>query len=226
MSQAKARTRKAQGEETRAILINTAARLFALNGYHGVSMRTLAAEADVNLATVGYHFGGKAGLYEAIIMNIIAEREKFFPTAAETERRMQEAGDDPYAKGDVVTWYITALINGMLGDKEYIWPAFLLSREMAQPSEVYPLLEEQFFNPSFESLATLTRHSLPEDTEEDELVIIPHCIIGMAVKFLECQGMVLNRLCWREYDEQGLGRIAEVLSKRTRGLLGLPMETR
>lgn len=224
MSKTKALSRKAQGEETRAILISTAARLFALNGYHGVSMRTLASEAGVNLATVGYHFGGKAGLYEAIMKNIISVRDDFFPTAEETELRMNKAGDDPHAKGEVVNWFITTLINGMLGDKEHIWPAFLLAREMAYPSEVFPLLEKQFFTPSFESLTTLARHSLPDDTDPEELIITSHCIIGMAVKFLECQSMIINRLCWQSFDEKGVQKIATVLGKRTRGFLGLPME--
>lgn len=226
MSQAKSLSRKAQGEETRAILISTAARLFALDGYHGVSMRTLAAEAEVNLATVGYHFGGKAGLYEAIMKEIIAEREVFFPTAEETEARMLEAGDDPSAKGEVASWFISVLINGMLGNKDYIWPALLLSREMARPSEVFPLLEEQFFNPSFAALTTLTRHSMPEGTDNEEVIITAHAIIGMAVKFLECQGMVCDRMAWTEYGDQGVNKIATVLSKRIRGFLGLPMESK
>lgn len=224
MSQSKALSRKAQGEETRAILINTAARLFAIHGYNGVSMRTLAAEADVNLATVSYHFGGKAGLYEAIMKNMIDARARFFPTAEETERRMNEAGDDAHAKGDVVTWYITTLVMGMLGNKEHIWPAFLISREMARPTDAFPILEEHFFTPSFESLHTLTTHSLPDDTDAEELTIVAHCIIGMSVKFLECQGMITDRLCWHGYDEHGLQKICAVLSKRIRGFLGLPME--
>lgn len=224
MTNPKTLTRKAQGEETRAVLISTAARLFAINGYNGVSMRTLSAEAGVNLATVSYHFGGKAGLYEAIMRNIIEARAEFFPTAVETARRMAEAGDSPHAKGEVVTWYVTTLLHGILGNKEHIWAAFLLSREMARPTEVFPMLEEHFFTPSFESLSTLARHALPEGTPEEEIVIVSHCIISMSVKFLECQEMITNRLCWNGIDGQGLKTISSILSKRTRGFLGLPME--
>ncbi len=224
MSQTKALNRKAQGEETRAILISTAARLFALDGYNGVSMRTLAAKAEVNLATVGYHFGGKPGLYKAIMMNIITIRDQFFPTAQETERRMLEAGDDPHAKGEVVSWFVTALVNGMLGNKEHIWPAFLLGREMARPSEVFPILEEQFFAPSFDSLSALTTHALPKDTDLEEIAIVVQCIIGMTVKFLECQRMVVDRLGWESLDEKAVKKIALIISNRTRGFLGLPME--
>lgn len=219
----KTMSRKAQGEETRAILIDTGARLFAQNGYHGVSMRTLAAEAGVNLATVGYHFGGKSGLYEAILDQIIAMRDDFFPTAEDVEDRMKDA-DDPQASAKVVSWYVTQLVRGMLGVKEHIWPAFLISRELAQPTDLYPKLEKEFFTPSTLSLNTLVRSVLPENTDHEEIVITSHCIIGMVVKFLEGHDLITQRLGWESYEGQGLEKIISILTKRIRGFLGLPME--
>jgi AcrR family transcriptional regulator len=50
---------------TKAAVLVTAERLFALNGFQAVSVRDITAEAGVNLASVNYHFGGKdALLYE------------------------------------------------------------------------------------------------------------------------------------------------------------------
>ncbi len=226
MSKTKALSRKAQGEETRAIVISTAARLFAMNGFHGVSMRMLAAEAGVNLASVGYHFGGKAGLYEAIIREIIAARESFFPTEEETLKRMEQAGSNITGQCEVVNWYVRTLVIGLLGQEEYKWPAFLLSRELAQPSDHFPLLEEQFFDPSFASLTALVKDILPEETSPEELIIVAQCVIGVVVKFLEGQELLLKRLGWAKYAEDNLEVIATILSKRIRGLLGLPMETK
>lgn len=40
---------------------------FANAGYSAVSTRKLAAEAGVNIASLNYHFGGKRGLYEAVV---------------------------------------------------------------------------------------------------------------------------------------------------------------
>lgn len=217
-------SRKAQGEETRAVLIETGARLFGQNGYHGVSMRTLAAEAGVNLATVGYHFGGKAGLYEAILDAIIEIRDDFFPDHKAVEERLEAAKNDPYAKGELVTWYVQKLVRGMLGREEHVWPSFLISRELAQPSDMFPKLESEFFNPSFESLKALARGVLPEGTDDEEVQITSQCIIGLVVKFLEGRTMILKRLNWESYDEKNIDTLANIISKRTRGLLGLPME--
>jgi len=220
----KSMSRKAQGEETRATLISVGARLFAQNGYHGVSMRMLAAEAGVNLATVGYHFGGKAGLYEAILQSLIDIRNDIFPTPEEVEEKVREAGATPEAKGEVSDWFLTRLIQGMLGHEHDHWPVFIISRELAQPTDLYPKLDTEFFNPAQQTLVSFVSSMLGEDVDEEENFIVAHTIIGMLTKFLEGYNYVIPRLGWESYEGHGMAKITEVLTKRTRGFLGLPME--
>ena len=47
---------------TRERILKTAERLFAERGFNGVSVRELAAAANVNIASIGYHFRNKEGL--------------------------------------------------------------------------------------------------------------------------------------------------------------------
>ena len=47
---------------TRRRLIDATARLFAEHGYNGLTMRSVAQEADANLAAANYHFGSKDAL--------------------------------------------------------------------------------------------------------------------------------------------------------------------
>ena len=51
---------------TRERILSTAERLFAQRGFSGVSMRALAAEAGVNIASIGYHFENKEGLLSQV----------------------------------------------------------------------------------------------------------------------------------------------------------------
>jgi AcrR family transcriptional regulator len=57
------RTRQATGER----ILAAAERLFVAHGYDGTSSRMITAAARVNLAAVNYHFGGKRGLFEAML---------------------------------------------------------------------------------------------------------------------------------------------------------------
>ncbi len=47
-------------------IINTAEKLFALNGFDGTSVRDIAHEAGVNIAMISYYFGSKEKLMEAV----------------------------------------------------------------------------------------------------------------------------------------------------------------
>ena len=53
--------------DSRFQLLTVATPLFARKGLHGVSVRELARSAGVNLAMISYHFGGKEGLYAAVV---------------------------------------------------------------------------------------------------------------------------------------------------------------
>ena len=53
--------------DCRATLIAAAAPLFAEKGYNGVSVRELAKSAGFNLSMISYYFGGKEGLYAAVL---------------------------------------------------------------------------------------------------------------------------------------------------------------
>ena len=54
-------------EDTRTKILDTAERLFAEEGFAATSLRTITAEAGVNLASVNYHFGSKEALLFAVL---------------------------------------------------------------------------------------------------------------------------------------------------------------
>lgn len=57
---------------TKEQILDAAERMFAENGIHAVSLRTIIAEAEVNLAAVHYHFGSKDALVEAVFERRVA----------------------------------------------------------------------------------------------------------------------------------------------------------
>ena len=55
-------------EGTRAALLDAATELFARRGFSGAKTEEIARLAGVNKAMINYHFGGKARLYETILV--------------------------------------------------------------------------------------------------------------------------------------------------------------
>lgn len=65
-------------------ILHAAERLFAEHGMSGVGLRAITAAANVNLASISYHFGSKEGLLEALFAARAA------PIAEERVRLLEE----------------------------------------------------------------------------------------------------------------------------------------
>ena len=73
------RRARADGDRTRERILEAAIPLFAQHGYAGASIRTIAGAAEVNVATLAYHFVDKDGLYLAVCLRLHEELSSTFP---------------------------------------------------------------------------------------------------------------------------------------------------
>ncbi len=78
-----AERRRADGHRTRERILETALPLFAERGFAGTSIRTVAQAADVNVATLAYHFTDKEGLYSTVVQRLHSELEEGWPVELE-----------------------------------------------------------------------------------------------------------------------------------------------
>ncbi|WP_313138797.1 TetR/AcrR family transcriptional regulator [Stenotrophomonas sp.] len=68
-----ARGLRSDGEATRARILVAAGELFAVTGYAETSSKAIAARAEVDLASINYHFGNRSGLYQAVLAECHAQ---------------------------------------------------------------------------------------------------------------------------------------------------------
>ncbi|MFI1539301.1 TetR/AcrR family transcriptional regulator [Streptomyces anandii] len=61
------RGRRPGKPDTRRVILAAARRRFLEDGYHAVTMRSIADEAEVDLALLSYYFGSKKGLFGAAL---------------------------------------------------------------------------------------------------------------------------------------------------------------
>jgi len=66
-------------KSTRARIIEAAGELFAEKSFKETTIRDIVERADVNLAAVNYHFGGKKKLHDEVIRFIIEDISGRFP---------------------------------------------------------------------------------------------------------------------------------------------------
>ncbi|MEM9778272.1 MAG: TetR/AcrR family transcriptional regulator [Pseudomonadota bacterium] len=61
------RPKGVQSTQTRARILDAAEQLFADRGYDGTSIRDVAAAADLQIHSIGYHFGPKEQLFDIVV---------------------------------------------------------------------------------------------------------------------------------------------------------------
>src|SRR5947207_8147090 len=112
--------------ETRARLLNAAARLFAEHGFAGVTVRDICRKARANVAAVNYHFGGKDGLYTAV-MRMAIETMQGTTEAA----RAAGQGLPPEQR---IRAYVAVFADRLLGSHHETWIHQLMIRELSDPT--------------------------------------------------------------------------------------------
>jgi AcrR family transcriptional regulator len=128
--------------DKRLTILLAAEKLFALNGFHGVSIRDIATEAGVPLALVGYYFGAKHELYHAIF-------ESWHPMIQQRLSGLAAAIADA-DQADRLERILDAFIGPVLAlhqhpDGRYY--ALMAARDLAAPSPEADRVHREFFDP-------------------------------------------------------------------------------
>src|SRR6185312_12842639 len=94
---------------TKEKILNAAEKLIAEQGYAATSLRSIIAEAGVNLAAVHYHFHSKEALLEAVILRraVPANQERL----ALLDRFEKEAGGNPIPLERVIEAFVAPTLH-------------------------------------------------------------------------------------------------------------------
>jgi AcrR family transcriptional regulator len=122
----------------REALLTAALSAFARNGYEATSLRTIAADAGVDMALVARLFGSKADLWLAVV-DFLAERQ-----AAGRARLAEIADTAAHDPAEAMRCFIRFYAEVSAKGREV--PAFIM-QESGQPSERLDLLVERLILP-------------------------------------------------------------------------------
>ncbi|WP_108661293.1 CerR family C-terminal domain-containing protein [Acuticoccus kandeliae] len=128
---------RTDGEATYNRILEAAGRLFAASGFAETTSKAIAQAAEVDLASINYHFGNRAGLYR----RVLAEAHRRVIRVDELERLRDS--DLPAQEK------LRALIAGLVraaADEEG-WHARVLSRELLSPTSHLTVLWEDEIAP-------------------------------------------------------------------------------
>ncbi len=172
MNKPAGRPRAADLEARNQQLIETAGRLFIELGYGKVSLELIAREAHVAVRTIYVKFGGKAGLFQAVL---VANRDKFIPPQQmEHDQRPFKEVIAEFSEHflDMVSTPEALAVQRMVIAEGQFNPELAQSFYQAGPRQTREMLATYFARPD---ILALLREDMPHDLLPSYLI---NCVMG------------------------------------------------
>lgn len=191
--------------DTKQKLLNAAEKLFAQLGYHATSLRAITAAAQVNLAAVNYHFGGKEGLLEAVFLRRLEplNAQRLEQLEAVLAREVQ-AGEKPDCR-DVLRTFVAPTFSLRSHGAEAENFVALVGRALAEPQGVPMSVFMRHMAPLMVRLYHALASSLPALSRETLFWRLHFCL-GSLSHIMRC-----NERCLMVPDGVELHRDSEIL---------------
>lgn len=204
-----------RGDQTREALLAAAITIFGRDGFHAASTRAIAREAGANQALIGYHFGGKQGLYLAAFESIAAQvAQHMLPVIAELQRSI--AALEPNSPQRVAasiagmeTLFGASLdLFGRAASSPWVR---LIMREQLDPDQGMDILNRGIFGNLLDVLTQLVAVANGgETTEQTRLQAL--MLLGQMLVFLTSRGSLEQQLGWTELGAAQLAAIKNQLA--------------
>ena len=199
-------TGTAGAQDTRAALIRAATIQFGEHGFAGTSIRSIAAEAKVNLALISYHFGGKDGLYEACALNIADTLRQVVGTGltAAAEQGKPIGPDEALA---VLENAIRSLVGFIVANSQSRHFVMFVVRELSHPGRNLEIIFSQVFEPVHRAACRLYASAAGGDAEDPSVKLAVFSVVGQVIYFRLAMPIVQRRMGWAETSSGEAGEI-------------------
>lgn len=191
----------APAEDARARLLHAGLRLFAQQGYAKTSTREIAEAASVNVASISYYFGDKAGLYRAVFTEPLGSLEEDLSRFAPTNLTLRQA-----LRG----FYAGFLEPMKAGDMARLCTK-LHFREMLEPTGICNVHESLGIEQMHLAMVDVIRRCLGLAQADDNLARLVMSLAGLGVHLHVCRD-INDQIAPHLYEgEEALDRWSDCL---------------
>lgn len=179
-----------------------------------MSTRALAKAAKVNLAAIPYHFGGKEGVYLAVVNHLAG-------TVAPALQAMVQEIDRELARATtrseieaLFACFVATMARIVLGGEQRVLRARFMMREQLQPTAAFDHLYARFIEPVHRCVTRLVGRLLDADPEDPTTILRAHALFGQILAFAVAQATIRRRLGWKgDYTPEQIEQIASIVAE-------------
>ncbi len=209
-------------ENTRDRLIKIAMEMFAEHGYDKTSVRELARKADANIAAINYHFGGKEGLYQAVLEYIVDYMDSWAMPLIDEYNTFLNEQNGKFEMNKTISWieeFIDAFLNRAFESYESnILLHKIIAREQLKPTlgfdKIYSLaslkLAEHIITDLLSKISSVS---------EDRIIIYTNSIIGLMHRFISANSSIRKELKVDDFTSEQKEDIKELIIYQVKNTL-------
>lgn len=202
----------APAADARTRLIQAGLVAFGLYNFEGASTRELARLAGVNLAAIPYHFGGKQGLYQAVVEHIADNLTRRAGPGLDKARSILDSGRaGPEELTSTLKDLLGSIAEAMLMTPDaHLWVRIML-REQTAPTSAFETLYAKALGPAHTTLAELVARATGREPGDPEAGIRAFSLMGQILVFRAARETIKRRMGWRTIDRKAFKIIRKVI---------------
>jgi len=196
------------GLDAKQRLIKAGLEIFGTFNLEGATTRQLADRAGVNQAAIPYYFGGKEGLYLAVIEHVVNHKaSRVRPVLLRIGGALHKERLTPKEAVDQIKTLFSVYLQILLEDNAATTWARIIVREQMQPTKAFHLLYERWIRHVHEIVSALLAIILEKRPTDPNVILRTHMLLGQIQIFLAGRETVRRRLNWDGYDENSRRQI-------------------
>lgn len=185
------RLSRADGDNTRQQILETAGQLFADLGYGGTTSKLICEECGCNVAAVNYHFGSRDGLYSSVLVE--SHRRLI---GLNTLLDITKSQDDPRVK---LSRILDSLVDGVDSCQ---WHSRLFIREIMTPSVFIEEMIEKEALPKFSLIRVLISEITGIDESDPALSLAVLSAVGPCMLLLVGHRANMSRVIGQVWEDK------------------------
>ena len=198
--------------DARQRLIDAGLEIFGTYNLEGATTRQLAEHAGVNQAAIPYYFGGKEGLYFAVIEHLFSTNFAVIGpvvTALQAELASKKPTKDEALA--LLKRLLNTMLERILARKASSTWARIIMREQMQPTQAFSLIYEKGIRRVHEAVSMLLAIILEKKPTDRRVILRSHMVVGQILIFLAGRETIRRRLNLTGYTDEELKEIKQAL---------------
>ena len=204
-------------------LIEAGLEIFGAYNLEGATTRQLAQRAGVNQAAIPYYFGGKEGLYLAVIRYMLQHKgAQVLPVAERIRRKITGRQLAPEEALALIRTLFSTIVSVLLQDQATTTWARIIVREQMQPTKAFDIVYEQLIRHVHEALSVLLAIVLKRKATDPVIILRAHTLVGQIMIFLSGRETIRRRMNWEKYAATEIKQIQQAIDEQLDLLIPRP----